>query len=131
MPWVELFAVFAVCHLVGDFVLQTEWQARKKHGGLGRDAEARRALFSHVLGYTLVFVPALIWIGDEIGTGTAAGAAALLAGPHLIQDDGRLLRRYMIAVKHTDPEQEPAVGVMVDQSLHLAVLLLIALLIGR
>jgi Protein of unknown function (DUF3307) len=130
VPWVELFTVFAVSHLVGDFVLQTEWQAAKKHGGLGADPEARRALFSHVLSYTLAFVPALIWIGSELDAGSAVGAAALVAVPHLIQDDGRLLRRYMLAVKHTDPKTHPAVGVMVDQSIHFLVLLLVALLIG-
>ena len=130
MPWVELFAVFAVSHMAGDFLLQTGWQARKKHGGLGRDPEARRALFSHVFVYTLLFVPALIWIADEVDVGSAVAAAGLIAGPHLVQDDGRLLRRYMLAIKHTDPETEPIVGVMVDQSLHYVILLLIALLIG-
>ena len=131
MPWVELFAVLVVSHLAGDFLLQTEWHALKKHGGLGGDAEARRALFSHVLSYTLAFVPALIWVGDELGAGAAVGTAALVAGPHLIQDDGRVLRRYMLAIKDTDPEAEPSLGVMVDQSLHMVVLLAIALLIGK
>jgi hypothetical protein len=130
VPWVELFAVLVVSHLVGDFVLQTEWQAQHKHGGLGRDPVARRALLSHILTYTLVFVPALIWIADSLDGGRAAAAAALIAVPHLIQDDYRLLRRYMLRVKHTDPDAEPVVTMMVDQSLHLAVLLLTALLIG-
>jgi len=130
VPWVELFPVLVVSHLAGDFLLQTGWQARNKHGGLGRDPVARRALFSHVLLYVLVFVPALVWIADTRGGGSAAAAAALIAGPHLVQDDGRLLRRYMLAIKHTDPESEPVVAVMVDQSLHFAVLLLIALLVG-
>jgi hypothetical protein len=130
VPWVELFAVFAVSHMAGDFLFQTGWQARTKHGGLGRDPEARRALFSHVFVYTLLFVPALVWIGDEVDVGSAFAAAGLIAAPHLVQDDGRLLRRYMLAIKHTDPETEPIVGVMVDQSLHYVILLLIALLIG-
>ena len=64
-------------------------------------------------------------------TNPSPSAAALVAGPHLVQDDGRLLRSYMLAVKHTDPEAQPAVGVMVDQSLHFVVLLGIALLIGK
>src|SRR5215207_1947283 len=34
LTWFEVFAVFAVSHLVGDFALQTEWQARHKRGGL-------------------------------------------------------------------------------------------------
>ena len=36
--------VFVISHLVGDFLLQTDFQARYKHGGLGRDPVARRAL---------------------------------------------------------------------------------------
>jgi hypothetical protein len=27
MPWVEIFAVFVVSHLVGDYLIQTDWQA--------------------------------------------------------------------------------------------------------
>jgi hypothetical protein len=65
--WVEVFAVFLVCHAVGDFALQTDWQARFKFEGLGGDPVRRRALFSHVTVYTLCFVPALVWIGIETG----------------------------------------------------------------
>src|SRR5438552_4150730 len=76
MTWVELFAVLVVCHMVGDFVLQTNWQATHKRGGLGPDRESMRALTSHVAAYTLTFVPALIWTGDERGAGAAIGVVA-------------------------------------------------------
>ena len=64
MPWVEVFTVFVICHLVGDYLLQTDWQATHKRGGLsgGGDGESRRALFRHILSYTLAFVPALVWL---------------------------------------------------------------------
>ena len=62
MPWVEVFAVFIVTHVVGDYLLQTEWQAMNKHGGLTGTAPMRRALGSHIATYTLAFVPALIWL---------------------------------------------------------------------
>ena len=68
MSWVEVFAVFCVSHAVGDFLLQTEFQAVHKRGGLGGDATARRALLAHTLSYTLAFVPALAWIGAELGS---------------------------------------------------------------
>jgi hypothetical protein len=129
VPWVEVFAVLVVCHATGDFLLQTEWQATHKHAGLGRDPERRRALLAHVATYTLAFVPALAWLAGDLG---AAGVAALAAGvfvPHLVQDDGRLLSAYVRAVKHT----EPAPGMLmvaVDQSLHLVVLLGLALAAG-
>ena len=30
MVWSEVFIVFVLCHLVGDYVVQTDWQARWK-----------------------------------------------------------------------------------------------------
>ncbi len=130
MPWAEIFIVFLVSHLVGDFLLQTEWQARCKHGGLGGDSEARRALLAHAGTYTLAFVPALIWLADEIGAGAALGTAALIALPHLVQDDGRLIRAYLERVKGTDPDEVPGVTIAVDQSFHLVALLLLAFLVA-
>ena len=65
MIWVEVLVVFLVCHLVGDFALQTEWQAQHKRDGLGGDPTARRALLAHVSTYTLAFVPAFVWLLAE------------------------------------------------------------------
>ena len=130
MPWPEVFIVFFVSHLVGDFGLQTEWQAMNKHGGLGPDREARRALVSHIATYTLAYVPALVWLGGEIGAGAALGTAALISFPHLIQDDGRLVKAWVRDVKGTDPIANANVTVMVDQTFHLVALLLLAFLVG-
>jgi hypothetical protein len=130
MPWVEVFAVFFVSHLVGDFGLQTEWQAMHKHGGLGPDPEARRALLSHIATYTLAYVPALIWLGGDIGVGAALGTAALISLPHLVQDDARLIRLWVARVKGTDPIENAPVTVMVDQTFHLVALLLLSFLVG-
>ena len=129
MPWVELLAVFIVSHAVGDFLLQTEWQATHKRGGLGGDPEARRALLWHVTTYTLAFVPALIWLAGELGPGSLVAVAAGIAVPHLVQDDGRLLGAYVVAVKHTSP-QPGMLLVAVDQSFHLLVLFGLAVAAG-
>jgi Protein of unknown function (DUF3307) len=129
MPWVEVFAAFVVCHLVGDYLLQTDWQALNKRGGLGPDPLARRALASHIATYTLAFVPALIWLADDIGA-WAIATAALIAVPHWIQDDGRLLSAYMVRVKHTDPRQNLSVTAAADQSFHFVALFLTALWVG-
>jgi hypothetical protein len=126
VPWVEIFAVFAVCHLAGDFALQTEWQAQHKHGGLGADPVSRRALLTHVATYTLAFVPAFIWLWDSVGAGALA-AAAVIAGTHLIQDDGRVVDAYMRVVKHTTTDDRPLVAVAVDQTLHALLLFAVAL----
>src|SRR5262245_53473926 len=129
MPWVEVFAAFVVCHLVGDYLLQTDWQARCKRGGLGHDPDARRALLSHIATYTLAFVPALIWLADDIGA-WAIGTAAVIAVPHTIQDDGRLLTAYMLGVKRVDPRSHPHVAAATDQTFHLLALFLTALWVG-
>lgn len=130
MPWVEIFAVFVVCHLVGDYLLQTEWQALNKRGALTGTATMRRALVSHVATYTLAFVPGLIWLWGSIHAGVF-GVAALIAIPHLIQDDGSLLRRYALRVKKADIQANPALGAAMDQSFHILALFLVALLAGR
>lgn len=127
MNWVDAFAVFVVCHLVGDFILQTEWQARNKRGGLGRDPVHRRALLSHITVYTLSFVPALVWIGIETSAARAAAIGALVAVPHWVQDDGRLLDAYMRRVKGMAPGS-PGLRIAVDQSFHVVFLFAAALL---
>jgi hypothetical protein len=128
VPWVEVFAVFLVCHLAGDYLLQTNWQASNKYGGLGQDATARRALLAHIAAYTLAFVPAFVWLGDDLAS-TALWVAAL-ALPHLVQDDGRLLDLYIRRVKRCDPDDMPAVRAAVDQAFHVIALLALAVAAG-
>jgi hypothetical protein len=129
VPWVEVFAVFLVCHLTGDYLLQTNWQATHKRAGLGSDPVARRALVSHIATYTLAFVPALVWLADDLQAGVL-WVAALIAVPHLVQDDGRLLGLYMSRVKRLDPFADPAVTTAVDQAFHVVALFALALLAG-
>jgi hypothetical protein len=125
--WVEVFAVFVVSHMVGDFVLQTDWQAVNKHGGLRRGhTVGRRALLSHCTTYTLAFVPCLVWLAGDLSWGVLIVAAALFF-PHVLQDDGRLLARYMREVKRADPAALPVVALGLDQSIHAVVLLLLAI----
>lgn len=129
MPWVEVFAVFIVCHLAGDYLIQTDWQAAHKRGGLGPDPTARRALISHVTTYTLAFTPALVWLALEIEAKVVA-VAALIFIPHLVQDDGRLLAAYMLNVKSLSYRDNPFVFGAVDQSFHVLTLFGISLLAG-
>jgi hypothetical protein len=128
MSWVEVFIAFVVSHLVGDYLLQTNWQALHKRGGLARGArEARRALFTHVGIYTLCFVPALI--ASDLSWELLWVVPAIFV-PHVIQDDGRLLQAYMKRVKRLDPKENLAVSIAVDQTFHLLALLALALAIG-
>jgi hypothetical protein len=128
MSFAQVTIVFFVSHLVGDFLLQTEWQAANKHGGLGRDPRSRFALFSHVIVYTLCFVPALIWVGADTGALAAVGLGAVIFLPHLVIDDGRLLNTYMLRVKRCSNPPPAGLTASVDQSLHLICLWATALL---
>jgi hypothetical protein len=128
VSWVSVFAAFLVAHMVGDYLLQTDWQARHKRGGL-TDPGARRALVSHVATYTLAFVPAFVWIGYELDVGWAVVAALLVFLPHFIVDDGRIVRVYLHRVKHVEGF-DVGIASSVDQSFHVLSLWLVALLLG-
>jgi len=127
--WVSIFTAFLVAHMVGDYLFQTDWQARHKRGGLSGDRVAFRALVSHVTTYTLAFVPALIWIGDEMTAGWALLAAVLIFLPHLVLDDGRFVRLYLANVKRAEGF-DLGLAASVDQSFHVLSLFLVALLVG-
>ncbi len=127
MAWTEVFIVLVVSHLVGDFLLQTESQAQWKYGGLSADPVRRRALGTHIVTYMLAFLPALIWIAAEGRLDRAVLAAIVVAVPHWLQDDGRLLDLYMAAIKGAGAS--PGLRVAVDQSFHLVALFLAALIV--
>ena len=129
MSWVAVLAAFLVAHMVGDYLLQTDWQARHKRDGLSNDPVARRALVTHVTTYTLAFLPALIWIGTELEPAWAVIAGALIFVPHLLIDDGRAVRLYLVRVKRADG-MNIGLAASVDQSFHVLSLWLVAMLVG-
>jgi hypothetical protein len=130
VSWPALFGVFLLSHLVGDFALQTDWQASEKaHGLIGSGGENRRALMRHGLSYTAAFIPALVWIGVESSPGAAIGAAALVLIPHLIVDDGLLVGWWIRHVKHVNGPPTTVVRLGVDQSAHVLALAAVALLV--
>ena len=77
VPWVEIFAVLLVSHAVGDFLIQTNWQATTsaRASGAIRSAAARSSRTRS--RYSLCFAPALAWLAGDLGAG---GTAALAAG---------------------------------------------------
>jgi hypothetical protein len=126
MTWPPVFAAFLVCHLAGDLLLQTEWQALTKVRGFG-DREGRRALLSHAATYTLMYVPALIWVAEDRDVLRAVLVALVIAVPHVFVDDGRFVRVWLRQVKHS-PEPAPSLRLMVDQSFHVVCLLAAAVI---
>jgi hypothetical protein len=129
VSWVAYFAVFLVAHIAGDYILQTDFQAAHKHGGLGRDGVARRALFGHVATYALPIIGACVWIAGARPAGLVALVGAAIVLEHLIQDDGRLLAAYCRRFKGLDIAVSPEIGVWVDQSFHVLALFGAALLL--
>jgi hypothetical protein len=126
VPWVEVFAVLVVSHLTGDYVIQTEWQAVNKFGGLTRAGEPRRALLAHVVSYTLAFIPAFVWLADDLGAAVIA-VIALVSIPHLIQDDGQVLVAYVTRFKRASVTPGDPLFMSIDQSFHMVVLFGVAL----
>jgi len=126
MTWPAALLALLVSHLVGDFLLQTEWQAVNKVRGIG-DAESRQALLRHIGTYTLACLPALVWIGHHTSAGRAVATGVLISGTHLLVDDGHLVRAWLRDIKHVE---RPALGltVAVDQTFHVVCLLGAALI---
>jgi Protein of unknown function (DUF3307) len=125
--WEEVFAVFVVSHLVGDYLLQTDWQARHKHGGLSQGGVARRALVKHTIVYTACFAPALVWVAANTSAWALALAPLIFVG-HLIQDDTRLLKAWNRRVKGGALQPGDPVFMAIDQSFHVVFLFGAALL---
>ena len=57
ITWPAALLALLVSHVVGDVLLQTDWQAQHKPKGLG-DGLGRQALVGHIGTYTLAFAPA-------------------------------------------------------------------------
>jgi Protein of unknown function (DUF3307) len=131
MNWTSRFADLLAAHAVGDFLLQTDWQAQNKRGGLAPDATSRQALARHVAVYTLACAPTVVGIARARGARVAAVAALGIALPHAILDDGRLLACWAYWGKRLEETEAPAtVMLMVDQSVHLLCLWALARIVG-
>ena len=119
--WPAVLLSLLASHLAGDVLVQTEWQAVNKVGGL-REMRSRKALLAHICAYTASFVPALVWIGRRTSVERALTVAGAVAIPHLLVDDGRLVDVWLREVKRTQ-QPPPALIVAVDQSFHVICLL--------
>lgn len=116
VTWPAALLALLVSHVAGDVLLQTDWQAQYKTKGLA-DGLGRRALVSHIGTYTLAFVPALAWVGRAKGVARALAVGGLVAGPHLVIDDGWLVRAWLGKVKRAQTPPA-ALAIAVDQSFH-------------
>ena len=118
----SLFDQLLVAHLLGDWVLQTEWQARNK----GHHAAA---LLSHVLVYHVLMAVILI---VEFGwtVPLVYGCLAFLMMTHAFLDRERFVNWLVRTMRISTTQPPPRLLlVMVDQSLHLLLLAVVATLL--
>lgn len=96
-------------HIVGDYLLQTNWQAENKQ-------QSWRALTVHCLIYTLAVYLASLFYG-----GISVTSIGLIVFSHMIIDKGSLVRWWVTKVKKATTDSS-GLMFMVDQSFHLVVL---------
>ena len=119
-----LFETLLIAHVIGDWLLQTEWQALNK-------ARSWRALLTHVVIYHLVILAALLW---KMGTGipTVYAVVVGLAIVHTIMDRKRPVEWFMRTMRiSVTREPEGWLAIAVDQSLHLVWLAAATLILSR
>ena len=114
------FMALMLAHLVGDWMIQTEYQALNKAKGHW----CNDALCAHCIGYTLCFVPVFLlyslnwwWL-------------ALIFGSHMFLDRRWPVIWWIRVVKRTSDETISKLFwlvVAVDQIMHLLILVPIAL----
>jgi hypothetical protein len=118
-----LFETLFIGHLVGDWLLQTEWQAQNK-------ADNWKAMLAHVAVYHAVLLAILI---GRYGISAAPVYVAVggLALTHALLDRkwpvAWLMRTLRISV-HRAPDR--ALTLVVDQSLHILLLAAATLYLG-
>ena len=88
---------------------------------------ARRALVSHIATYTLAFVPALVWLADDIGA-WAIGVGGADRGARTCPGRRPAPGAYMRAGEAAPTRApNPSVAAAADQSFHILALFLTAL----
>ena len=111
-----------IAHLIGDYLVQTEYEALNK-------AEGRffnRALFAHCFKYTACFVP--VFIAYDV----ALPYLLVVLGTHLVLDRRWLVTGWRHYVNRNSYESIKAtfwLTIVVDQIFHVLVIVAIACLV--
>jgi len=121
---VSVFDSLLLAHLLGDWILQTEWQATNKQSSW-------RAMFSHVVVYHLAILVAL-WLWYGFDQPLVYIVVAGLAVSHAILDRRWPVIALMRALRSsTSGEPEKWLLVVFDQCLHILLLGVSAVLLAR
>jgi hypothetical protein len=119
-----IFESLLLAHLVGDWLLQTEWQANNK-------IQKWQALLSHVIVYHLVILAVLLaWFGFR--NVNIYITVVALAVTHAVLDLRWPVEWIMKTFRHTVANQsERWLVIVVDQSIHIILLGLASLFLSR
>lgn len=111
----NIFLYLIVGHAVGDFLLQTSWQAENK-------SRIWKALITHSLVYSIV-----IYLLALVAEGISLISIAVIFLSHVLLDKGSIVDWWLKTIKkeHTNNAQ---IRFLVDQSLHLLVLMIITII---
>jgi len=113
----SLFDKLLVAHLVGDWLLQTEWQALNKR-------QNYRALFSHIGIYSAIILGVLL-LDFGLYNFSVYFVVGLLALAHALLDRGWPVIRYMKTFRLiNDRKPERWLVMAVDQSIHVLLIML-------
>ena len=117
---VVLFPLVIAGHLIGDWVVQTDWQAANK-------TTSWKAMAQHMVGYHLTLIVLCGWVLD--GPGLAVLIAGSLATHAVIDRRWPVIR--LMEATGSGPFAQTGWGVMcVDQALHLSTLAVLAAILG-
>jgi hypothetical protein len=114
-----MFAALCIAHAIGDYWVQTDWQARTKAtaGMLGRFACA-----VHVATYTATLLVVVVVVAYRLDidlSATRVGLAlATSAITHYIADRRTPLRRLLIILRHSEAWLDRGGLALADQAWH-------------
>ena len=113
-----------LAHLLGDWILQTNWQARNKQHNW-------RAMISHVVVYHLVVLAVLV-VRFGFWDGRVYAVVLGLAATHAFLDRRWPVEWLMKALGNaTRNDSDRWLAVMFDQSIHILLLGLATLILSR
>lgn len=117
----SILAWLLLGHLLGDWLLQNDWMAQGKRQGL-----FTRAGLAHFSIYTLAIL-GVFWLFDDRNADPLVWLATgvIVFVTHLLIDATNVVRRWMRFYGQRDQDM---VRIMIDQTLHLLVLGLLAVL---